>query len=107
MPFVSASSKASPLSLSTVSAPPKCDQQQTLYHPNIIKLFQVIETVDHVYIVVEDDTGWNSSSISNKPTAFMRMRPRSTQADLCVPSNTETQKGLAHRDVESNILLHA
>jgi hypothetical protein len=51
MPLVLGSWKSPPLS--AVSAPPKCDQQQTLYHPNVIKLFQVMETVDHVYTVME------------------------------------------------------
>jgi hypothetical protein len=41
------------LLLSAVSASPKCDQQQTLYHPNVNKHFQVMETVDHIYIIKE------------------------------------------------------
>uniref|UniRef100_A0A8C0WET8 non-specific serine/threonine protein kinase n=1 Tax=Castor canadensis TaxID=51338 RepID=A0A8C0WET8_CASCN len=81
---------------------------KTLYHPNIIRLFQVMETVDHVYLVMEHVNGQQLQQHIIEAQRLCEEEARGIFKQLVCAVKYCHDGGIVHRDLKAdNILLDA
>jgi serine/threonine protein kinase len=79
---------------------------KTLDHPNIIRLFQVIETVDHVYLVMEYVSGGQLRQHIRDTLRLCEEKARGIFKQILCAVKYCHDRGIVHRDLKAdNILL--